>query len=323
MFILSAISLTACGGGGGGGGNTPENSVTANEIAVKAKAQQILPEDVYQVFIENLDTAKTDPDYDTYLTELSKAIDEYNAAVTGQQTLMLQMPIQPQNLSPKILSLMSTQSALDQMKSTLSSVFGDIVKAGKRMFLNAGMGWGYGVIGGPGGQLSLESEVLQAGVDVVLKGGKGLETTYDFLNFTKITSPVATCSLGAGISLGAGLSTGITGNAFVEAIYNEKWIFGFVKNAQYNGGPSVGGNASVGVTGDFLGRLGLAASFGLWQEREGTCDTTILSCITDGNYYSGNSTGKHGVNWAVGGKASIVPAVDLKVSLRCLSGKAA
>ncbi len=286
LMILFAMILSTCGGNNGN--NYPE--IAKIEEDVISKAEQLFLDEDFTKFVEIIEEASSEPNYEADLKALNNAMDDYNTAVLAhlqKAQMLLEDPSFFQQQSMKSTSWLLENESLKKMKPVLKDIFGDFgSEESRKAFLNAGMGWSSGIIGGVGGNISGGAIV---GTTLFIDGGVGQEITYDFLNFSRYNSTVRHITRGAGISLSLGLN--LSGDIF--ALLYENWIFGFKKDEQYAGGPGESVSFSAGVQGALGAGLGLSGSIGTWYSVDGTCSLLGL-----GNSPITGYRGKYGLSFA-------------------------
>jgi hypothetical protein len=282
LAVLFLLAIVACSGGGGG------SSTPTVEDDVKTKAKNMLPPAEYSILETNLTNVKNDPNYNDYLNQLNQALDNFSNAFNAVQQKKAEKKTQKAEVHIRASMTDNMKSYVNQMKVTLNTMFGDITTNAKKTFLNAGMGYSRGVLGGPGGDISA---TVGVGVGIEINSGSGSEQVYDFLHFQKANFPVSECGGGLTISLGEG--GGFSGN--VEAAYYENWIFGFKNNIGDYTGPAQGGSISGGVEGALGVGLGINGSFGGWTGYNGSC--TLGACPVN---MSTDKSGMTAINYAVG-----------------------
>lgn len=266
--------------------------LTDNELKneILSKSQEILPQEEYLIIEQLINETPSNLNSTSDLNQLRQSIDEYNKAVQALENDSLNLLSNTSYFPLREI----TQDNISRMKSMLGDIFGNFgTTEGKRAFLNAGIGWASGQMGGAEGSLDA---IYVVGVEAAIAGGGGVETIYDFMNFNKYNSEIVFCSPGVKILIGPGAGVSACGN--ITSINYEKWIFGFENKEIYSKGTSLGEDYSIGLTGELSASIGfdagLSASFGSWQEIDASCSLGL--CVIP----QGSSNKKYGISYVVG-----------------------
>ena len=304
MFAI--VLLSGCGGGGGEDTSNSEKIINNLENDIKNKISDMFPDEESLILDSALNDASDDANYEEKLEELNASIDNFKDAITAHQEEQQNIIFLMVRDSEKRNFIYNNYS---DTKSLMIDIFGNINNEnGKRAFLNAGMGYRREVLGGEGGSLNATYII---GASASIPSGLGIGVAYDFLNFSHYNYDTLFCSGGAGVAVGVGASA----SGELSAIVSEGWIFGFQKDEQYSGGPSIGAGVSIGSSLKIFAGLGISGGVSSSRSLEGSCSISGCNPLAP----SGQSTDKYGFSYAVKATASVGAAVGATGNLT-LSG---
>jgi Protein of unknown function (DUF1566)/Putative metal-binding motif len=305
LLSLTVIICIGCGGGGSDDEDGDSSNVTMHEVTTKAS--QILPDDELSIIEDVFDDATAQE-----LESLDNAIDSFLESVEAHQeeeNLLTSNASSGSGSSSRSAFEVTNDIFLDT-KLMLNDTFGNINSRedAKRAFLNAGIGFNREVFGGLGNSIT---GAFITGGTFSLEGGIGAGVAYDFLNFSKYNYINEYCAINGGKVFGVEGSAG----GDVISIIADGFMFGFQKNEEYRGGPAIGKNESLGLSGDIIKGIGISIASGNWIGLNDSCDPN--ACM-DLSIPTGEYTDKFG--FSIAQKVSFSVGASIGVSLNLSNG---